>query len=141
MIMRLAESVSYIHHSQSSNIGKDIVRISHLPCNVRFGETSWLARKIVLGEEVQALCYQPSMEVYVLGTCRKIDFVLPDDVDFHHEWRSEGKLLSGTTVSVILDANFLLPRNLPEATNRSRSNQAFEPYQLEYRRHVRLFIS
>ena len=30
------------------------------------------------------------MESYVLGTRRNADFKLPDDDDFHHEWRSEG---------------------------------------------------
>ncbi len=69
------------------------MRTSKFPSEVRFGETDWLARKVVLGEEVQALSYHPAMEVYVLGTSQKVDFRLPEDDDFHHEWKGEGILI------------------------------------------------
>ena len=99
---------------------KGIVRISRLPHDVRFGETSWLAQKKILGEEVQALSYHPSMEVYVLGTSRKIDFTLPTDDDFHHEWRSEGTFISNMTILVLLDTELDL-----EITLRPQIDQGF----------------
>ncbi len=71
-------------------MGQGVVRTSTLPSDVRFGEMDWSARKVVLGEEVQALSYHPGMEVYVLGTSRKVEFRLPEDDDFHHEWKGEG---------------------------------------------------
>lgn len=97
-----------------------IVRLSQLPSGIRFGETSWVVQKKVLGEEVQALSYHPSMEVYVLGTSRKIDFMLPTDDDFHHEWKSEGTLLLNMSLSIIFDTYLFEPRHLHEATHRSR---------------------
>ncbi len=62
---------------------------------------------MMLGEEVQALSYHPPMEAYVLGTSRKIDFKLPDDDDFHHEWRSEGMLVFSTMLLPIPGADML----------------------------------
>lgn len=79
-----------------------------------------MAQKKVLGEEVQALSYHLSMEVYILGTSRKIDFTLPNDDDFHHEWRNEGTLVLSMILSITLRLTFCKHRNLHEATDRPR---------------------
>lgn len=67
-----------------------ILRMSQLPCDMCFGESTWPVRKISLGEEVHDLSYHPLAEVYILGTSRAVDFKLPEDDDFHHEWKGEG---------------------------------------------------
>ena len=90
LISRLARSIPTVIVFKRSNTDKGTLRVSQMPSDVRFGEMDWVAHKVVLGEEVQALSYHPSMEVYVLGTSQGINFKLPDDDDFHNEWRNEG---------------------------------------------------
>jgi len=72
-----------------------------------------VAQKKVLGEEVQALGYLLSMEVYILGTSRKTDFTLPNDDDFHHEWKTEGTLVLSISLSTTLLLTFFKPQKSP----------------------------
>ncbi|KAG7005916.1 protein CFT1 [Physcia stellaris] len=41
--------------------------------------TGWVTRKIDIGEQVEAIDYQSSTEIYVLGTSRKVNYKLSDD--------------------------------------------------------------
>lgn len=71
---------------------------------------------------MQALSYHPPMEVYVLGTSRKIDFKLPDDDDFHHEWKGEGMILC---LSALLPVQGGDLRWLQDITFRPQIDQSF----------------
>ena len=48
--------------------------------------TGWVTRKIDVGEQVEAIDYQSSTEIYVLGTSRKVNYKLSDD----ETWAAEG---------------------------------------------------
>ena len=66
----------------------DILRISQLPQNCRYGDTGWIARKVGLGQEVQHIVWYEPKGVYAIATSHKVDFKLPED-DYHYEWASE----------------------------------------------------
>ncbi|KAI9835730.1 MAG: hypothetical protein M1819_001908 [Sarea resinae] len=66
-----------------------IVRVSQLPPKTHFSETGWATRKVAVGSEVYTLSYHAPMGVYVIGTSEKEEFKLPEDDDFHHEWKRE----------------------------------------------------
>ncbi|KAI9785827.1 MAG: mRNA cleavage and polyadenylation factor subunit [Peltula sp. TS41687] len=66
-----------------------VVRSAQFPSKVKLAELSWPARKIHLGEEVQALSYHAPMGDYVLGVTVKQDFELPKDDEIHRNWAKE----------------------------------------------------
>ncbi|EDN02958.1 conserved hypothetical protein [Histoplasma mississippiense (nom. inval.)] len=66
----------------------NVVRMCRFPRNTHF-DGSWAARKIGLGEQVDAVEYSSSSETYVIGTNQKVDFNLPEDDEIHPEWRNE----------------------------------------------------
>lgn len=64
--------------------------MSKLPGNTRF-DSSWVTRKIPLGEQVDYLQYASRSEAYVIGTSQNVDFKLPENDESHTEWKNEGK--------------------------------------------------
>lgn len=62
--------------------------ICQLPPSHRFADSGWPTRKVDFGEQVDALAYYDPQDCYVMGTCNKMDYKLPDD-DYHHEWGRE----------------------------------------------------
>ncbi|KAK2798780.1 mRNA cleavage and polyadenylation factor subunit [Onygenales sp. PD_10] len=65
-----------------------VVRMCRFPRNTHF-DSSWAARKIGLGEQVDGVVYHSATETYALGTSQKVDFKLPEDDEVHTEWRNE----------------------------------------------------
>ncbi|KKK23785.1 hypothetical protein AOCH_000296 [Aspergillus ochraceoroseus] len=49
----------------------------------------WPLRRVPIGEQIDHLAYSSSSNTYVLGTCHKSEFKLPDDDELHPEWRNE----------------------------------------------------
>jgi cleavage and polyadenylation specificity factor subunit 1 len=47
-------------------------------------------RRVPIGEQIDQLTYSSASETYVLGTCTRASFKLPDDDELHPEWRNEG---------------------------------------------------
>ncbi|KAL5337780.1 CPSF A subunit region-domain-containing protein [Aspergillus crustosus] len=50
----------------------------------------WAFKRMHIGEQIDQLAYSASSEVYVLGTCEKLEFRLPEDDELHPDWRNEG---------------------------------------------------
>ncbi|KAE8350582.1 protein cft1 [Aspergillus coremiiformis] len=67
---------------------KDIVRVCLVPQDTQF-DYSWTIQQVSIGEQVDHLAYSPSSGMYILGTCHKTEFKLPDDDELHPEWRNE----------------------------------------------------
>jgi cleavage and polyadenylation specificity factor subunit 1 len=78
-----------------------IVRISQLPSNCRYGDTGWVARKVDLREEVQAVTYFAPKQLYCVASTEKVMFKLPED-DYHHEWAKEDTTFLPTVDQAIL---------------------------------------
>lgn len=55
-----------------------IVRVSMMPTEFGF-DGNWGARKVAMGETVQALSYFPPMGVYVVSTSKLVPFDLAED--------------------------------------------------------------
>ncbi|PYI19197.1 protein cft1 [Aspergillus japonicus CBS 114.51] len=66
----------------------DTIRLCQLPRGMLF-DHKWPLRKVPLGEQVDHLAYSSSSGMYVLGTCQKTEFKLPEDDELHPEWRTE----------------------------------------------------
>ncbi|KAL1637066.1 mRNA cleavage and polyadenylation factor subunit [Neofusicoccum ribis] len=64
------------------------LRVCQLPRGFRYGDAGWAVRKVPMGQDVQAMCYHPPKDVFVLGLGEKEPFTLPDD-EHHHEWLEE----------------------------------------------------
>ncbi|RAK71794.1 cleavage/polyadenylation factor CFT1 [Aspergillus fijiensis CBS 313.89] len=64
------------------------IRLCQLPRGMLF-DYKWPLRKVPLGEQVDHLAYSSSSGMYVLGTCQKTEFKLPEDDELHPEWRTE----------------------------------------------------
>ncbi|KAK1141930.1 mRNA cleavage and polyadenylation factor subunit [Aspergillus melleus] len=67
---------------------KNIARLCQLPSDTIF-DHPWTLRKISIGEQVDNLTYSVSSGTYVLGSCHKTSFKLPEDDELHPEWRNE----------------------------------------------------
>ncbi|KAL4977842.1 CPSF A subunit region-domain-containing protein [Aspergillus desertorum] len=49
----------------------------------------WLMKRVPIGEQIDKLTYTSASDSYVLGTCRRCEFKLPEDDELHPEWRNE----------------------------------------------------
>ncbi|KAF9894195.1 mRNA cleavage and polyadenylation factor subunit [Aspergillus nanangensis] len=67
---------------------KDTFRICQLPHETHF-DYSWTMKRVAIGEQIDHLAYSYSSGTYVLGTCHKTEFKLPDSDELHPEWRNE----------------------------------------------------
>ncbi|KAL4927927.1 cleavage/polyadenylation factor CFT1 [Aspergillus undulatus] len=65
-----------------------IVHLAKIPDGTQLGHP-WAFRKVPIGEQVDQLTYSIASDTYVLGTCHRSAFKLPDDDELHPEWRSE----------------------------------------------------
>ncbi|PYH46687.1 cleavage/polyadenylation factor CFT1 [Aspergillus saccharolyticus JOP 1030-1] len=64
------------------------IRLCQMPFGMLF-DHKWPLRKVPLGEQVDHLTYSASSGTYVLGTCERTRFRLPEDDELHPEWRNE----------------------------------------------------
>jgi cleavage and polyadenylation specificity factor subunit 1 len=78
-----------------SKASKGTLRLCQLPPQTRYGDTGWPTRKIPIGREVQNVCYFQPKGLYVISTCEKMEFKLPED-DNHKEWTAEGTMAKCT---------------------------------------------
>ncbi|RAL07489.1 cleavage/polyadenylation factor CFT1 [Aspergillus homomorphus CBS 101889] len=66
----------------------DTINLCKLPAGMLF-DHEWPLQKVPLGEQVDHLTYSSSSGTYVLGTCQRATFKLPEDDELHPEWRNE----------------------------------------------------
>ncbi|KAF2403941.1 protein CFT1, partial [Trichodelitschia bisporula] len=87
---------------------EDKLHASHLQPTSRFGDTGWVVRRVELGQEVQAVCYYPLKDIYIMATNEKVQYKLPED-DYHHEWQKEGRISGLVSLSPLMpsDTKFL----------------------------------
>ena len=65
------------------------LHLAQLPADVDFGQSDWVAQKVEVGERVACLTYFDRKQSYILATSQSIDFRLPQDDEWHTEWRDE----------------------------------------------------
>jgi cleavage and polyadenylation specificity factor subunit 1 len=92
---------------------QETLSISKLPSGLLLGNSNWIQRKIELGVDVSGIAYLERTYSYVLATSNLTDFQLPQDDEWHAEWRNEHatclpqveqgsvKLLSSATFNII----------------------------------------
>ncbi len=66
-----------------------VARVSQLRPDTNFAELGVSLRKVDLHEDIHAITYHPPMHCYVVGTSSRVDFELPNDIDYHREWAQE----------------------------------------------------
>ncbi|KAL2814743.1 CPSF A subunit region-domain-containing protein [Aspergillus granulosus] len=64
------------------------VRLAKLPREIQLG-LPWALKRVPIGEQIDQLAYSSASGTYVLGTCTRSEFRLPQDDELHPEWRSE----------------------------------------------------
>ena len=91
---------------------------AEFPSNSVIGLSSWSIKRIPLGQDVASVSYFAPTDSYVLGTNYTTDFQLPQEDEWHPDWRNEAtdflpttvqsslKLLSPSTHSVISQYHF-----------------------------------
>jgi cleavage and polyadenylation specificity factor subunit 1 len=107
------------HHTTSCSQGYVYVDIHHnlsvarLPTEILVGHSDWIERKVELGSDVSGIAYLERTQSYVLAASHPVDFQLPQDDEWHAEWKNETstclpqleqgsvKLLSSTTFNII----------------------------------------
>ncbi|KAF7593874.1 mRNA cleavage and polyadenylation factor subunit [Aspergillus hancockii] len=67
---------------------EDTIRLCQLSQDVQV-DYSWTIQQVPIEEQVDHVAYSSSSGVYVLGTCHRTEFKLPDDDELHPEWRNE----------------------------------------------------
>lgn len=67
---------------------KGILRLCRVSHDTQF-HCSWTIQQVPIGEQVDHLAYSSSSGMYVLATCHRTEFKLPDDDELHPEWRNE----------------------------------------------------
>ncbi|KAL4784284.1 CPSF A subunit region-domain-containing protein [Aspergillus varians] len=65
-----------------------LVHLAKLPHGTQLGYP-WVLKRVPIGEQIDQLAYSSTSNAYVLGTCHKSGFKLPDDDELHPEWRNE----------------------------------------------------
>jgi len=107
------------HHTASCSQGYVYVDIhnnlsvARLPTEISVGHSDWIERKVELGSDVSGIAYLERTQSYVLAASHPADFQLPQDDEWHAEWKNETstclpqleqgsvKLLSSTTFNII----------------------------------------
>ncbi|KAL4986956.1 CPSF A subunit region-domain-containing protein [Aspergillus falconensis] len=64
------------------------LHLAKLPEGTQLGYP-WLMRRVPVGEQIDKLTYTSASDTYVLGTCQRCEFKLPEDDELHPEWRNE----------------------------------------------------
>lgn len=87
--------------------------VSRLSPDVTIGHSDWVQQKVELGVDVGGIAFLNRTQSYVLATSKKEDFQLPQDDEWHADWKNEDasclpqlergmvKLLSSSTFQVI----------------------------------------
>lgn len=65
-----------------------LAHLATLPHGAQLGY-SWAFKRVQIGEQIDQLTYSSTSNTYVLGTCHRSEFKLPDDDELHPEWRNE----------------------------------------------------
>ncbi|KAL2824543.1 CPSF A subunit region-domain-containing protein [Aspergillus cavernicola] len=65
-----------------------VVRLAKLPPGTQLGHP-WALRRVPIGEQIDQLTYSTTSDTYVLGTCHRSEFKLPENDELHPEWRNE----------------------------------------------------
>ncbi|BCS21380.1 cleavage/polyadenylation factor CFT1 [Aspergillus puulaauensis] len=65
-----------------------LAHLATLPHGTQSGY-SWAFKRVLIGEQIDQLTYSSTSNTYVLGTCHRSGFKLPDDDELHPEWRNE----------------------------------------------------
>ena len=68
---------------------KDFLHMAQLPAHSILGQSEWIARKVNIGETVVSLTYFAPTGSYILATSRPQEFHLPQDDEWHSEWKDE----------------------------------------------------
>jgi cleavage and polyadenylation specificity factor subunit 1 len=107
------------HHAASCSQGfvyidsHDSLCMAQLPTEVSLGHSDWIERKIELGSDISGIAYLERTQCYALAASRLADFQLPQDDEWHADWKNEDvtclpqleqgsvKLLSSTSFSII----------------------------------------
>ncbi len=107
------------HHTSSCSQGfvyvdsHEGLSIAKLPPEISIGISDWVERKVALGVDVNGIAYLEHTQSYVLAASQLGDFQLPQDDEWHVDWKDEDatclpqveqgsvKLLSSTTFNII----------------------------------------
>lgn len=107
------------HHTPSCSQGfvyvdrDDDLSMVTLASGVSIGHSDWVERKVELGIDVSGIAYLERTQSYVLAASHPTDFQLPQDDEWHADWKNEDatclpqveqgsvKLLSSTTFNII----------------------------------------
>lgn len=91
----------------------DNLCFAQLPANITIGQSDWIERKVELGADISGIAYLQRTQSYVLAASHAENFQLPQDDEWHSEWKNEHAtclpqvergsvtLLSSTTFNVI----------------------------------------
>jgi cleavage and polyadenylation specificity factor subunit 1 len=80
-VLKTSKSIPHVHRLAGNAVYVDnsgIVRVSLMPTEFNF-DGNWGARKVAVGDVVQALSYFPPMGVYVVSTTQLVPFDLAED--------------------------------------------------------------
>lgn len=87
--------------------------VAKLPVELSIGNSDWIQRKVELGLDVSGITYLERTQSYVLAASSLTDFQLPQDDEWHSDWKTEDatflpqiqqgsvKLLSSKTFNII----------------------------------------
>ena len=107
------------HHTASCSQGyvyidaDENLCMARLPTEISIGHSSWVERKVELGSDVSGIAYFDRTQSYVLAASDLADFQLPQDDEWHADWKNEEatclpqleqgsvKLLSSATFNII----------------------------------------
>ena len=91
----------------------DNLATARLPPDISLGHSEWISRKVELGMDVSGIAYLERTQSYIVATSTLADFQLPQDDEWHAEWKNEDatclpqveqgcvRLLSPSTFTVI----------------------------------------
>ncbi|KAL3470459.1 CPSF A subunit region-domain-containing protein [Aspergillus californicus] len=65
-----------------------LIQLAKIPHGTQLGQP-WALKKVPIGEQIDQLTYSTTSDTYVLGTCHRSEFKLPEDDELHPEWRNE----------------------------------------------------
>ncbi|KAL4940501.1 hypothetical protein BDV06DRAFT_196443 [Aspergillus oleicola] len=65
-----------------------VLRLANIPDGTQLGYP-WAFMRVPIGEQVDQITYSFTSDTYVLGTCHRSAFKLPEDDELHPEWRNE----------------------------------------------------
>jgi cleavage and polyadenylation specificity factor subunit 1 len=67
----------------------DNLSVARLPPDISIGHSEWASRKVELGFDVSGVAYLERRQSYVLAASDLADFQLPQDDEWHADWKNE----------------------------------------------------